>query len=135
MEKKRPTGVTIFSVIFFAIAVSNIIFPLLKTHWVVYPKIFVTFIFPSLMLLISVGLFMLKKWGRILAILFPFSKIAEQIWNISVFCYWIISGKLQIPSTGFDYYLPRIIMGFVAIIILLIPIYYLTRPKVKEQFK
>ena len=134
MEKKRSTGVILFATLFLIGAASNIIFPLYKTHWIVYPKMFVVLIFPSVMLLISIGLFMLKRWGRVLAILFSLSKIVEHMWNIGVFIYWLISGKVQMPSQTFDYYLPRVIAGVAVIILWLIPIYFLTRPNVREQF-
>ena len=134
MEKKRSKGVILFSILFLVSAVYNFILPLYKTQWVVYPKMFTTLIFPSLMLLISVGLFIVSKWGRVLAILFSLSKTIEHVWNIGVFIYWLMSGKVQVPSQTFDYYLPRVIAGIAIIILWLVPVYYLTRSKVKEQF-
>ena len=143
MEKKMPKGVILFSILFLVIAIYNFVFPLYKTQWVVYPKMFVAFIFPSLMLLISIGLFIMSKWGRILTILFALYKILEWIWNIGVifwntgcWYYWLHTGKVkEIPPGTIQQYLSSAVIGVLVIVSWLIPVYYLTRPKVKEMFR
>ena len=143
MEKKRSKGIILFSILFLVSAIFNFIAPPQNTHWVVYPKMFTAVIFPSLMLLISIGLFILSKWGRILAILFALSKVLEWLWNIGVILwntgcwyYWLCTNKVEeIPPNTLQHYISSAVMGLIVIILWLIPVYYLTRPKVREQFK
>lgn len=135
---KRTTGVRIFALIIMVILVCQFIiifsnpdymlpqniFTWEKEHfsenW--FKSLFIIAIFilsPSI-----VGIFLLKNWGRIIAIWAALLLLLNML------------GQLIIWPNGLYYYgiLSLILCSFIDIIAPFM-LYYLTRPKVKEQFK
>lgn len=133
MEKKRSLGITIFA--YLIIAVSLLSFATIITTAIgrhnQFPNIRLFeddhFMVPFCIMMVSfvgfgfvgIGLLMLKRWARTL-------------------CLILISllGALYIASFAFNH-LGLLSVGIISIVaaIIAFPFLYLTRPKVKEQFK
>ena len=118
MEKKRSVGVTIFGWLYIVLAVLSFL-PAIGgiLEWQGWFYVISLFIEGALFLIIGVNILRLKNWVRIFL-----------IWlNFILMGYFII---------GTFFWEPRLLMGIVSLCPILLGInYFLTRPKVKEQFR
>lgn len=127
MEKKRSKGITIFGwiyILFSVCGLMTLIAGILEGQGILY--IFAMLVEIILFLAIGIGLLKLKEWARkfvvysniIVILLF----ISRTIWL------YVVSPESPLFPIG-------IMAIFTAVPILLLIIYFFTRPKVREQFK
>ena len=117
MDKKRSIGVTIFSFLGFIVAMFMI--GIFSNP----PAIFAYFI-AAVIILLSVGLFLLWNWVRITFIILSWLFICLYVWGIA--CIFIFPGPQGGLELGIT--LPILLFGIISFI-------FFNRPKVKEQFK
>ena len=137
MEKKRSTGVTILAIFHFLCVIPAFIFALFLGGFSNNPyghgptaglpvRIFLM-VNPLYFLISGIGILALKKWARVLAaIMSPIESVMLLLMIINVVV--LAKGGVFIIVQIIELYLPpAILFGSIC--------YYLTRPKVKEQFK
>ncbi len=108
MDKKRSNGVIIVGIMLIISSIAGILGRYADWRLLIYIPLFIS----------GVGILFLKNWARVLSILIL------TIFTIETF---IILKNFSTPIL--------IIMQAFGVIYFLFLIYYLTRPKVKEQFK
>lgn len=132
MEKKRSVGITIiawFSIIGFILSLPialnfNLLIGLYRNIYFAYFMILYTIIFNSLYVIAAVNLLKLKDWARRLMIL----------WHIIGFPIRIINEFFMKKQLNNNSAMTVFFVSVTSVLVLII-IYYLTRPKVKEQFR
>jgi len=129
MEKKRSRGITVLVVLYSITWV--MFFSTNKTFdYGDYRDITVIHTYLAILILpfLAFGIFNLKKLFRKIA-------IAYEIFNVVVVCALLTAGFLDTNDYGVNKYSLLVLMIIFQICVPLAIIYFLTRPKVKEQFK
>lgn len=146
MEKRRPKGVTILAFISIVGSLGNILGVLTlkgrlltyqETHFALPDSYYSVVLFHDVFfaiagLVVGIALFKLLKWARFLAIANIIIGLTYGV--VFYFVYtrpYIIPYFIKTSRPTFIFYIFYIIGVLVAIVI----IYYLTRPKVKEMFR
>jgi hypothetical protein len=133
MEKKRPIGITILGI--FGICAGCfglLVFLPMYKHYNIFIYSY-AIIWNILMIGIGIGLLKLKKWARLGELITIFIKwvyiLSEKIYLFVV--------KTPASSEQYAYSNPILkdLIGFFWILITVVIVYYLTRPKVKEMFR
>jgi len=137
MEKKRSVGVTIFGIIVIIVSIFEILSGFVggtmiclvagvKPHAIFIGVMFLFTMIGIMYLIGGFGILSLKYWARNLILLVSFFKSILIILSL----FLGIKVVIKEPAAAL-YFIPQIIVLFLLISIL----YFLTRPKVKEQFK
>ena len=130
MEKRRSIGVMIFGILLLLFAVFPIgvlIRALINPVYAVRPGAVAMYFAMAVMLaILSLGILKFKNWARVVCICMAW------IWGISVIAVGFTLGP-DLSSEPTDF----VILGvlFYALCVFGPVIFFLTRPKVKEQFK
>ena len=134
MEKKRSVGVTVIGILFILQALFS--FGILLTRPSLakdLPSLVYVISYSMVLAITGVGIFLLKRWALILSLALITAKTIQLIW-MSILDIGTVS-----KSPEFAYNIPPVGVLIALIIIFIFVgggvIYYLTRPKVKEQFK
>jgi len=138
MEQKRSKGITVIGYLGIALSLCMIggILMLINGYFNVAESLIGLIRF-SLLLIFSIGLLKLKNWARIgfiaLELVEFFNDVLFKLFNLSNEAETLqILFRALSKDTSTNYVL--LFLGMETIIIVVI-IFYLTRPKVKEQFK
>ena len=135
MEKGRLKGVLfiggiyiLFGILYFLIGAK---FRIAKTEEFIinYPRLMLKYIWPGISIVVGLGLILYKKWARMLAIVLSVLKAISEIWNTYTLVLYYGAGA------NIKYLLGKGSVYFSALLISFVFIYYLTRPKIKKQFK
>jgi len=142
MEKKRSVGVTLLGIIFILLGLPSLLIALLAGISGYYGKglkllidIFMRIIFigtPGALIFSGIGLLSLKKWGRICAIITAIA-ISLVLCGYGIAGFIVKSSSIDKSCISWDISFTR--FCFFSALFFLLVIFYLTRPKVKEQFK
>ena len=130
MEKKRSIGVTLFSIYFIIIGMGSLVLIYLKPNWTASHQYYYV-VYNIILLVLAVYVFQLKEWARKWII---YLQILDVV-IVSIFL--IQQGTLpaNLPITP-ALRIFVLVSPFVALMVApAVSIYFLTRPKVKEQFK
>ena len=147
MEKKRSAGVTVCGIMMISYSlwlfiaagitpVSYFFYRFLPTPFKMALKIsaglpLITLWISLIYLVPSIGILKLKNWARLFTVYFTILLLLPCIYVLAILTIFTIKGGLEGPAViG---YLP--IFFVLPIMPFIIPLIYLTRPKVKEQFK
>lgn len=133
MEKKRSVGLTIIGALFIIGSILSVAMLFLAHSPVILSLTMIVFFgFALIGFYAGVGILMLKPSARILAIALLIVKIPYGIINTFKDFNILISGSpIPIPLVLLPLFLGIVLVAGINIGI----IFYLTRPKVKEQFK
>ena len=123
MEKKRPGGITAFSILYILMGLIFLIAcPLLSVRFGLIFLIIGWLFFSFPYLIVGIGIFLLRPFSRYLAIFLSLLGIVSSIARTIYF---------SLKSIRLEILFACIMICFIHFFI----IYYFTRPKVKEQFK
>lgn len=137
MEKKRSVGVTIFAILEFWYLIGFLLLPQSTSKILDIPIINIVScilraIFAICAPICGIGLWFLKEWGR---------KLVMIKYTILVFysILYLVIGVFYVDSHSDISFINILTHGWhimlFGLLIIAIPIYFFTRPRVKEQFK
>lgn len=135
MENKRPAGIIVLAILFLILAIPGLGLAFIafvsgsniKGPWDLLVDIFMRILFiatPIVLIVSAGGLLCLDRWSR------PCAIITAIVLSIVWFIYGI-QGLLYDPKANMFFSS----FCFTVVLLFIISIFYLTRPKVKDQFR
>jgi len=133
MEKKRSVGINILGIFFLLCTVPGCGVTIIAAMSSGSPDLHIRLpliIAPIVFLASGIGIVLLKKWARILAIIIS-SAVSLTMFFVAYQSLAILSSHPEWTASNVSFAISLLLGGLLFISI----IYYLTRPTVKEQFR
>lgn len=143
METKRSKGITILSIaiicfVLYPVTTWLLRIQVLKSFIYQYPIIFgASLLFMVILLVCAIGVYLLKNWARVSLLIILLISTVSTSWRL-IAGSRILERQSIVSSTGqaaMRVARYSFLVSSVFIVLYIAAMYFLTRPKVKEQFK